>query len=122
LGIAEMKKTIGRRVGQRFDYLFAIAGFEIILQITEGGPDFAAVFLIPSFSLQIVVTDEVAGEFLDFAFGFIDTTLGLILVHGVLLGVRLIEGWAVPKMQSATGLERLGRTCLRIGALTPIAE
>ena len=86
---------VGRRFGQCCDHSFALAGIlEVFLQITVVG--------------------------LDFAFGFFETTLGLILVHGVLLRMILIEGSSAEN--AIRHLERLGRALPVVCALPPIAN
>ena len=83
------KRLLAEGFGQGFEYLFPLAGvLDVFFQVAVGGLDFSARFLNLSFQLQVVVADEVAGNFLDFAFSFFETTLGLILVHGELLITR----------------------------------
>jgi hypothetical protein len=67
--------------GMLVTFLFGLAG-------VVGGLSFAAGFLRLAFSFQIGVADSPTGHFLGFAFGFFDTTLSLILVHGVLLKMK----------------------------------
>jgi hypothetical protein len=65
--------------------LFALAVLNVFLKIAIVRLEVADVFLSLPFFFQVLITDYLAGDFLDFTFRFFDSALDLISVHDGLL-------------------------------------
>lgn len=58
---------------------------DIVLEITILGLDFAASIGNHSLLLQVLIADDLAGDFLHFAFRYFDAASDLIFVHDAFL-------------------------------------
>ena len=81
--------------------------FDVSFDVTERRLSFSSKVLNLALLLQLLVADDLAGDFLHFAFGFFDTAVGLVLVHGFLqiIDEILRERWRFCRMLSG---KRLG--------------